>query len=83
LEVVNKQSKSWISGVPNFETWLKIFRNLDKLDNFNKAFLLMSGIASEQTSVFNEPEQSTMHMTYEVKAWRTHLRTQLFVIAEN
>ena len=43
----------------------------------------MSGIASEQTSVFNKPEQSTMHMTYEVKAWRTHLRTQLFVIAEN
>lgn len=79
LEVVNKQSKSWNSGVPNFETWLKIFRNLDKLDNLKKAFLLMSGIASEQTSVFNEPEQSTMHKTNEVKAWRTHLRTHNYL----
>jgi len=36
---------------------VKIFRKCDKLDNLKKASLLMLGTASEQTSVFNEPEK--------------------------
>ena len=44
LVEVNKESKSWLklSGAPSEEQWLRVFRNLDKLNEVSFHFLLLS-----------------------------------------
>ena len=44
LEEINKESKSWLklSGVSSEEQWLRVFRNLDTLNEVSFRFLLFS-----------------------------------------
>ena len=32
LEEINKEAKSWMSGVPTDQQWTRVFHNLDKLN---------------------------------------------------
>ena len=73
LENINKKSKSWISGVPTFETWLKVFRNLDKLDELKSSFLSMTSQGEKDNPSVKNPVPADT----EVKSWRTLLRSYL------
>ena len=43
LEEVNKDSKSWLkmAGIPSEKQWLRVFRNLDKLNELSLTFYFM------------------------------------------
>ena len=44
LEEVNKESKSWLkmAGIPSEKQWLRVLRNLDKLNEVNMTLYYMS-----------------------------------------
>ncbi len=63
LEEINKNGKAWISphGVPANEEWLKVFRNLDQL---NQVFLLLIIYSTCLLHFFNNTE-ILLHMTFD------------------
>nr|XP_054753606.1 uncharacterized protein LOC129259335 [Lytechinus pictus] len=71
LENLNKQSKDWIPrGVPTEHEWLRIFRNLDKLNEIRQETLHSMGQSTSSTP------RSTSHdpAANDIKAWRIFIR---------
>ncbi|XP_041466282.1 uncharacterized protein LOC121416832 isoform X2 [Lytechinus variegatus] len=71
LENLNKQSKDWIPrGVPTEHEWLRIFRNLDKLNEIRQETLHSMGQSTSSTP------RSTSHdpAADDIKAWRIFIR---------
>ncbi|XP_078619351.1 uncharacterized protein LOC144886560 [Branchiostoma floridae x Branchiostoma japonicum] len=74
LEEKNKASKAWHKGAPVASDWVRVFRNLDKLEKLRDRFFDIIGVADGSSQAYNRYSQEP-----EVDAWRTRLRAEKYL----
>ncbi|XP_077869158.1 uncharacterized protein LOC144360163 [Saccoglossus kowalevskii] len=76
LENFNKLSKSWITGMPDTQMWINIFRNSSKLYKLRIATFQNMGI-SDPSSGKSGKRPSQIN---EINAWRSYLRNAKYCL---
>ncbi|XP_078586269.1 uncharacterized protein LOC144868168 isoform X4 [Branchiostoma floridae x Branchiostoma japonicum] len=76
LEEKNKASKAWHKGAPLAEDWIRVFRNLDELEEVRAHFFEVIGVADSTSS-----QSHRYNLEPEVDAWRTRPRAEKYLAA--